>query len=132
MANQEQGGWWGEFNIAKALFEIVIVAIGVLLALLVDEARQSRENRQLADESIAAMRTEMDDNRWRLVRKLELLHRAYLAVEADPSQVATLVADRRNQQVTPAKSAWLMTVETGALPAHARSTHPLRHGLHGK
>lgn len=115
MANQKQGGWWGEFNIAKALFEIVIVAIGVLLALLVDEARQSRENRQLADESIAAMRTEMDDNRWRLVRKLELLHRAYLAVEADPSQVATLVADRRNQQVTPAKSAWLMTVETGAL-----------------
>lgn len=115
MVDRAQGGWWGEFNLAKALFEIVIVAIGVLLALLVDEARQVREDRQLAREAIDAMRSEMDDNRWRLVRKLELLHRAYRAVEANPSSVAQLVSERQNQQVTPADTAWTMTVETGAL-----------------
>jgi hypothetical protein len=115
MAKHEPGGWWGEFNIAKALFEIVIVAVGVLLALLVDEARQAREDRQLADEAIAAMRAEIEDNRWRLVRKLDLLHRAYHAVEADPASVAKLVADRWNQQVTPSDTAWAMTIETGAL-----------------
>jgi hypothetical protein len=103
------------FDLRKALFEIAIVAIGVLLALLVDQTRQSRENRALAREAIAAMRTELEDNRWRLLRKLELLHRAYQAVEADPAGVAQLVADRRNQQVTPSDTAWVMTVETGAL-----------------
>jgi len=106
---------WGEFNLAKAAFEVLIVAVGVLLALFVDEAREARNNRQLAEESLAAMRSELDDNRWRLFRKLELLHRAYLAVEANPSGVAQLVADRRNQQVTPSDTAWAMTVETGAL-----------------
>ena len=104
-----------EFNLAKAVFEIVIVAIGVLLALLVDEARRAREDRQLADEAIAAMRAELEDNRWRLIRKLELLHDVYRDLEADPAKAAQLVADRRNQQVTPSDTAWVMTVETGAL-----------------
>lgn len=94
---------------------MLIVAVGVLLALLVDEAREVRNNRQLAEEAIAAMRAELDDNRWRVVRKLELLHGAYRDLEADPGRAAQLVADRRNQQVTPANSAWVMTVETGAL-----------------
>lgn len=40
-----------QFDLGRALFEIVIVAIGVLLALLVDEARQSSERRQLAREA---------------------------------------------------------------------------------
>jgi len=115
LAKKAPASRWGEFNLAKALFEVAIVAVGVLLALLVDEARQARENRQLAEEAIVAMRAELDDNRWRLVRKLELLHRAYLELEADPARAAQLVADRRNQQVTPSDTAWVMTVETGAL-----------------
>lgn len=115
MAKNQPAARWGEFNLAKAVFEIVIVAIGVLLALLVDEARQAREDRQLAEEAIAAMRAELEENRWRLVRKLDLLHRAYLELEADPARAAQLVADRRNQQVTPSDTAWVMTVETGAL-----------------
>lgn len=115
MAKDQPASRWGEFNLVRALFEIVIVAIGVLLALLVDEARQARENRQLAAEAINAMRAELDDNRARFVRKLDLLHRAYRDLDADPSRAAELVADRRNQQVTQSSSAWLMTVETGAL-----------------
>jgi len=106
---------WSEFNLARAVFEIVIVAIGVMLALLVDEARQARNDGQLADEAMTAMRAELEDNRWRLIRKLELLHRAYLDLEADPARAAQLVSDRRNQQVTPSDTAWVMTVETGAL-----------------
>jgi hypothetical protein len=115
LAKKQPASRWGDFDFAKAVFEIVIVAIGVFLALMVDEARQSRENRQLADEAITAMRAELEDNRWRLVRKLDLLHRAYLDLEADPAKAAELVADRRNQQVTPSDTAWVMTVETGAL-----------------
>jgi len=34
------GSGWQEFSLARAVFEIVIVAIGVLLALVVDQARQ--------------------------------------------------------------------------------------------
>jgi hypothetical protein len=115
LAKDQPASRWSDFNVAKALFEIAIVAIGVLLALLVDEARESRKNQQLADEAIAAMRAELVDNRWRLVRKLDLLHRAYRDLEADPAKAAQLVADRRNQQVTPSDTAWVMTVETGAL-----------------
>lgn len=115
MAKEQPARRWGEFNFAKALFEVAIVAVGVLLALLVDEARQARANRQLAKEAVAAMRAELDDNRWRYVRKLELLHRAYLDLDANPAKAAQLVADRRNQQVTPSDTAWVMTVETGAL-----------------
>ena len=105
----------GAFNLPKAVFETAIVAIGVLLALLVDEARQARDNRQLADEAIAAMREELADNRSRFIRKLEFLRAAHRAIEADPARAAELVMARGNQQITPSNSAWVMTVETGAL-----------------
>lgn len=104
-----------EFNFAKAGFEIVIVAVGVLIALLVDEAREARENRQLADEAISAMRAELADNRSRLILKLDFMRQAYFALEADPSKAAQMVAERRNQQITPSRSSWVMTTETGAL-----------------
>jgi hypothetical protein len=105
----------GGFNFGKAVFEIAIVAIGVLLALAVDEARQARENRELADQAISAMRAELVENRSRFIRKLDFLQRAYLVLDSEPSRAGQLVADRRNQQITPSKAAWVMTVETGAL-----------------
>ena len=104
-----------EFNLAKAAFEILIVAIGVMLALLVDEAREARANRELADEARSAMRSELAENRSRFMLKLDFMRRAYFALENDPSKAAQLVADRHNQQITPSKSAWVMTTETGAL-----------------
>lgn len=106
---------WSEFNLAKAAFEIVIVAVGVLLALLVDEAREARANRELANQARSAMRSELAENRSRFILKLDIMRRAYFALEADPSKAAELVVDRRNQQITPSKSAWVMTTETGAL-----------------
>lgn len=110
-----QGAAADRFSVRGALFEIMIVAVGVLLALLVDEARQSRERRQLATEALAAMQDELLTNRSRLFRKLGLLHRAYADLESDPSSAARLVAERRNQQMTLSDAAWVMTVETGAL-----------------
>ena len=104
-----------EFSLKKAVFEIAIVAVGVVLALAVDEARQARDQQQLARESISAMQDELRTNRARLVRKLGLLHQAYRDLDRDPSAASSLVAARRNQQVTLSESAWLMTLETGAI-----------------
>ena len=66
-----------DFTLKKALFEIAIVAVGVLLALLVDQARQSRTDRALADEARRAMTTELDQNRVRIATKLIATQRLY-------------------------------------------------------
>ena len=111
----------------------MIVAVGVLLALLVDEAREARENRQLANEAVTAMRTELAATRSRFILKLDFMRQAYFALEADPSKAAQLVADRRNQQVTPSRTAWVMTTETGALRllnADERSRYAMAYTAH--
>lgn len=105
----------GEFSLAKALFEIAIVAIGVLLALVVDQARQSRADRALADEARTSMRAEIEQNRVRLATKLLLLHKAYEALEADPAKGPAFVGQGANFQITLTDAAWRMSVQTGAL-----------------
>ena len=106
----------GEFNLRTALFEIAIVAVGVLLALIVDEARQSGVDRALASEARTAMRAEIDQNRIRLAAKLALLHQSYRALEADPAAGPSLVQQRSNFQIMLTDAAWVMAAETGALP----------------
>lgn len=106
---------WGEFSLTKAAFEIAIVAIGVLLALVVDEARQSRADGALAEEARGAMRAEIDQNRVRLATKLELLHGAYTSLERDPAAGPTLVDQGGNFQITLTDAAWTMAVQTGTL-----------------
>lgn len=104
-----------EFSIARSLFEVAIVAVGVLLALIVDEARQRRSDRALADDARAAMRTEIDQNRVRLATKLRLLHEAYRALERDPAAGPALVSQARNFQIPLADTAWAMAIQTEAL-----------------
>jgi hypothetical protein len=104
-----------EFSLKKAVFEIAIVAVGVLLALAVDEARQGAADRALAEQSRAALQSEIDQNRIRLASKLALLHRAYVALEADPGAGPRLVEQRSNFQMVLADAAWRMAAETGAL-----------------
>lgn len=104
-----------EFSLKKAVFEVAIVAVGVLLALIVDEARQSGADRALAEQARAAMAAEMDQNRVRLASKLAVLHRAYRALEADPGAGPRLVEERSNFQIALADAAWTMAAETGAL-----------------
>ena len=104
-----------EISVRKAAFEIAIVAIGVLLALIVDEARQSSADRALAEEARAAMRAEIDENRVRLASKLVLLHQAYRTLEGNPSAGPQLVARPSNFQIAMTDAAWTMAVQTGAL-----------------
>jgi hypothetical protein len=104
-----------EFGLTKALFEIAIVAIGVLLALGVDQLRQSWSDRMLLTETRDALRTEVDNNRVRLVTKLAKIHDAYRALEADPAAGPRLVEQRANYQIELAETAWSMAQQTGAL-----------------
>jgi hypothetical protein len=105
----------GDFTLKKALFEIAIVAVGVLLALFVDQARQSRADRSLADEARRTMRTELDQNRIRIATKLSLLHNAYVQLDRDPSSGPRLVAEGANFQITLTDTAWQMALQTGAI-----------------
>ena len=105
----------GDFTLKRALFEIAIVAVGVLLALLVDQARQSRTDRALTEDARRAMRTELDQNRVRIATKLSLLHNAYLELERDPGAAPTLVERGANFQITLTDAAWSMALQTGAM-----------------
>ena len=104
-----------EFSLPKALFEIAIVTIGVLLALLVDEARQSRADHGLAEQSRKAMQAEIDQNRIRLATKITLLHNSYQRLEQDPNAGPQMVDRGANFQITLTSAAWEMAVQTGAL-----------------
>jgi hypothetical protein len=104
-----------EFSLAKALFEIAIVAIGVLLALLVDQSRQSRADRALADEARSGMRAEIEQNRIRLATKLQLLHKAFTAIDTNPAAAPILVDQAANFQITLTDAAWTMAIQTGTL-----------------
>ena len=104
-----------EFSLRKALFEIAIVAVGVLLALIVDEARQTRADQALAKEARTAMRAEIEQNRIRLAAKLALLHDAYGRLEQDPAAGPELVSQAANFQITLTEGAWVMALQTGAL-----------------
>ena len=104
-----------DFTLKKALFEIAIVAVGVLLALLVDQARQSRTDRALTEEARRAMKTELDQNRVRIATKLTLLHNAYLEIDRDPAAGARLVEQGANFQITLTDTGWQMALQTGAM-----------------
>ena len=104
-----------EFTLNKALFEIAIVAIGVLLALGVDEIRQSQADRALVREIDSTMRAEVEQNRVRLVTKLGMLNHAYHALASDPASGPKLVEQRANYQIELADAAWTMAQETSAL-----------------
>ena len=104
-----------DFTAKKAAFEIAIVAVGVLLALVVDQARQSWADRALAAEARTAMGAEIDENRVRLASKLVLLHQAYQALQQDPGAGPALVSRPSNFQIAMTDAAWTMAVQTGAL-----------------
>lgn len=105
----------GEFSLRRAAFEIVIVAVGVLLALGVDEVRQSRADRALVRETEKALQAEVEQNRIRLVTKLAKVHQAYEALAANPASGPALVEQRANFQIETADAAWTMAQQTTAL-----------------
>jgi hypothetical protein len=99
----------------RGLFETVIVAVGVFLALAVDEWRERSEERQLADEARAALHSELLSNRESVVARLRRTSQLYVQAAAHPHQVGQFVFERRNRPLQLTDGAWAMTVETGAI-----------------
>jgi hypothetical protein len=101
--------------IGRGLFETVIVAVGVFLALAVDEWRERSEERQLAADARAALKIELLGNREALLTRIRRTSQLYVQTAAHPERVAQYIYDRRNRPLQLTDSAWTMTVETGAI-----------------
>lgn len=99
----------------RAVFEILIVAIGVMLALAVDEWRERSEQRELADQARAALRAEILSNREAVIARLRRTAELYAQTAAHPDQAGQYVFERRNRPLFVTDSAWAMAVETGAI-----------------
>lgn len=101
--------------LARGLFETAIVAVGVFLALAVDEWREQSEQRELATEARAALRAELLSNREVVLARIRRTSQLYVQAGAYPEQVAQYVFERRNRPLQLTDGAWTMTVETGAI-----------------
>ena len=99
------------------LIEILIVATGVFIALLVEELRQSYERRALVNETRSAVRDESELNLSRLARKLVLMHNAAQILAKDPGRAAELVDARMNEEPQPLEAAWSLATQGDALRA---------------
>lgn len=91
------------------------MALGVLLALGVDEAREAAQRRELLRETRTALRTEALANRRRVIAKLETLAALRPMIESQPDQVGRYVRERRNRAFVPPDAAWTMAGQTGAV-----------------
>lgn len=99
----------------RAIFEILIVAIGVLLALAVDEWREHQQQRQLADAARAAFRAEVIANRDRVILRQRRVAQLYKLVSAHPDEAGKFVFERRSRPLLLYDAAWTSAVQTGAL-----------------
>lgn len=105
---------WNDL-LGRGLFETAIVAVGVFLALAVDEWRERSQQRELADEARSALHTELLSNRESLIERFRTTTAILAASAQHPSRVSQLVFERRNRPLLVNDAAWTMTVETGAI-----------------
>lgn len=105
---------WNDL-LGRGVFETVIVAVGVFLALMVDQWREDSEREQLADEARAALREELLTNREGVVQRMIVTSNVVAAAQSGPMEVARLVIERRNRPLLTYDAAWTMTIETGAI-----------------
>lgn len=101
--------------LGRGLFETIIVAVGVFLALAVDQWRERSEQRQLAQEARAALRAELMSNREVVLARIGRTSQLYVQAGAHPEQIAQFVFERRNRPPQLTDAAWTMTVQTGAI-----------------
>jgi len=93
----------------------MIVAVGVMLALAVEEWRDESQQKQLADHARATLHAEILANREAVFKRHRRVAELYALVAANPERVGEFVFDRRNRALLLNDSAWIMAVETGAL-----------------
>lgn len=101
--------------LGRAVFEIMIVAIGVMLALAADEWRERSQQRELADQAKYALRAEILSNREAVVSRLRRTAKLYLLTAQHPDQAGRYVFERRHRALLVDDSAWTMAIETGAI-----------------
>lgn len=101
--------------LGRGLFETIIVAVGVFLALAVDQWRERSEQRQLAEEARTALRAEILANREAVVSRLRRTAQLYVLTTKHPDQVGKYVFERRHRALLLNEAAWTMAVETGAI-----------------
>jgi hypothetical protein len=101
---------WRDF-----LVHVAMIAIGVLLALLVEQWREHGQQRQLASEFRAALRAEVIANREVIIARMRRTAQLYTLVQAHSEQVGSYVFERLNRPLVLDDAAWTMAVETGAL-----------------
>jgi hypothetical protein len=97
------------------LIEILIVATGVFIALVVDELRQTFARRALIAETRATLRNEIVANRSRVLFKLRLIHDAALILDRHPEQAAQLVSARANSLIVPFEAEWTFATQNDVL-----------------
>ena len=99
----------------RAVFEILIVTVGVLLALAVDEWRDRSEQSELANQARMALRAEILSNREAVVSRLRRTAQLYVMTAKHPDEVGKYVFERRHRALLLNDAAWSMAVETGAI-----------------
>jgi hypothetical protein len=101
---------WREFFV-----HVAMIAIGVLLALVVEEWREHRQQMELASEMRGALRAEIIANRDALVARMRRTAHLYALVQTTPEKVQSYVFERRNRPLVLNDAAWTMTINTGSL-----------------
>lgn len=97
------------------LIEILIVATGVFLALVVEELRQNFERRTLVSDTRRAVHDEAQLNLSRLARKLTLMHNSALILAKDPARASDLVEAEANEEPQPLEAAWALATQGDVL-----------------
>jgi len=101
-------------TLRHGVFEVVIVAIGVVLGLAVNDWQGNVQRRQLASEARSALHSEIVANRNLVFARLRITAKLYALVSAHPDQVGKYVFERRNQPLLLSNSAWLLALDSGA------------------
>ena len=101
-------------TLRHGVFEVVLVAIGVFVGLVVNDWQGNAQRRQLASEARSALRSEIVANRNLVFARLRLTAKLYALVSAHPDQVGKYVFERRNQPLLLSDSAWLLALDSGA------------------
>jgi hypothetical protein len=102
-------GWKQFFN------EIIVIAIGILIAFGVDKWRDSMTENRLAEETRGSLQDEIRSNRDVVIERIRRISAVYRLTLEHPEEVGDYVFQRRNRPLLVSDAAWTMAVQTQAL-----------------
>lgn len=102
-------------TIRHVVTETLIVAVGVLLALGVDELREDANDRRLAESTRTLIQTELERNRGNILHGMTQLRDVYVEVDKDPANAPALAAGPRGTGAPlQFDAAYQLSLQTGA------------------